>query len=134
MQLGVRNYISIQLFCSRCVVHIVVRNISRYPQARDQLGELPLGDLHLLRNDRQPIILNYHSFNNLNYVTGITYLIIAIVIKYISETSVAQVPAIALYKKLGYQCASIYLDTKNMLKNSIFIAVGISLVACYKKL
>ena len=79
---------------------------------------------------------NYHLFNNLNYVTGITYLIpvIAIVIRYISETSVAQVPAIALYKKLGYQCASIYLDTKNMLKNSIFIAVGISLVACYKKL
>ena len=54
--------------------------------------------------------------------------------KNISETSVAQVPAIGLYKKLGYQCASIYLDTKNMLKNSIFISVGITLVACYKKL
>ena len=55
-------------------------------------------------------------------------------LKNISETSVAQVPAIGLYKKLGYQCASIYLDTKNMLKNSIFISFGITLVACYKKL
>ena len=55
-------------------------------------------------------------------------------LKIISETSVAQVPAIGLYKKLGYQCASIHLDTKNMLKNSIFISVGVTLVACFKKL
>ena len=50
------------------------------------------------------------------------------------ETSTAQIPAIKLYKKLGYECDRTWFDMNNLSLDLAYWGLGISCTACYKKI
>ena len=50
------------------------------------------------------------------------------------ETSTAQIPAIKLYKKLGYECDRTWFDMNSLSLDFAYWGLGISCTACYKKL
>ena len=50
------------------------------------------------------------------------------------ETSTAQIPAIKLYKKLGYECDRTWFDMDSLSLDLAYLGLGISCTACYKKL
>ena len=52
----------------------------------------------------------------------------------ILETSIAQFPAINLYKKLGYECSQTWFHMNSILLDFAYWGLGISCTACHKKL
>ena len=50
------------------------------------------------------------------------------------ETSTAQIPAIKLYKKLGYECDRTWFDMNSLSLDLAYWGLGISCTACYKNL
>ena len=91
--------------------------------AKEQNVDLYLGKYHKLSAEPTQFV-NTVMLVTCYYISNIDVL----------ETSTAQIPAIKLYKKLGYECDRTWFDMDSLSLDLAYWGLGISCTACYKKL